>query len=242
MDVNFTDHALERLSERSKLTPDELRSILDENLTIQLGKEEGTNRSAKLIFSIVDKKFFVVIQDDNSGYVVTLLPIDYWHNLTEKYYFKKLNVTKKNLISLIEMVDPDNPILKHEPLGNKKKVRLALCYKDDLGYQKLLNAGTVDIGSFLSERNQDLAILIKEKISFSLLKKNLTIDSIEGVRWAIGKELMVKGVEFSEDEEFFLNFTNKIKKDVTERKRLIKIYDDFSEIFSRKKSLVNVKE
>ena len=80
----FSEHALKRLNERTQLTVDCVADIIDMGLAIDTGTEPVFNRKHWLIYSKLDKSFFVVIQDAYTGFVVTVLPMEYHENLAWK--------------------------------------------------------------------------------------------------------------------------------------------------------------
>ena len=81
MRVSFSRHAFCRVTERLSMTHEDLASIINHELTVNIGHEKGNNRDHKLFFSSKDKMCFVAIQDRKTGTVVTILPIDYHNNM-----------------------------------------------------------------------------------------------------------------------------------------------------------------
>lgn len=77
--TKFTEHAFERVGERLHLSHEEVAQLLDEDKCVPLGKDGSSNRLHKLFYSKPDSYWFVAVQDEVTGEVVTLLPIDY-HN------------------------------------------------------------------------------------------------------------------------------------------------------------------
>jgi hypothetical protein len=84
MATYFTVHAFERVEGRLSLSIDELVPILNYGFYINIGEEPKTNRVHKLFYSKIDEMCFVVIQDNVTGYVITILPIDYHENISWK--------------------------------------------------------------------------------------------------------------------------------------------------------------
>ena len=82
--ANFSKHAFERIEQRTSLSYEEIAFILDRKLTVNVGKKPGIHRNHLLFYSIADDDFFVVIQDELMGTVVTILPLDYHANLAWK--------------------------------------------------------------------------------------------------------------------------------------------------------------
>lgn len=77
----LTRHARERVQERSSLSLREVRRLLDDTATIQIGVARGGRQSHRLFYSIPDEAWFVAMQDADDGGVLTTLPLDYYINL-----------------------------------------------------------------------------------------------------------------------------------------------------------------
>ena len=101
MKSTFTNHAKERLSERLKITEEEILELL----TIKgCGRRIGCSRKKthlthRLLWSEVDENHFILIQDVTNGAILTVLTIDmykrdYSMNLTAKRLQKAINVIK----------------------------------------------------------------------------------------------------------------------------------------------------
>lgn len=93
----FSEHALKRLNERTQLTESSVGDIIDMGLAIDTGTEPVFNRKHWLIYSELDKSFFVVIQDAYTGFVVTVLPMKYHENLAWKINKRYFTEAKKNI-------------------------------------------------------------------------------------------------------------------------------------------------
>ena len=92
MEARLTNHATQRLAERTTLTHDELFGLIHNQLCVIVGIEPFTNRLHKLIYSEPDKTHFVAIQDMATGEVITILPLDYHENLAWKISEEKLQL------------------------------------------------------------------------------------------------------------------------------------------------------
>ena len=79
--TTFTDHAFQRVGERLIEPPEELASILDNDLAVIVGVEPYSNRISRVFLSLADHEYYVAIQDFSTGSVVTVLPLDYYANL-----------------------------------------------------------------------------------------------------------------------------------------------------------------
>jgi hypothetical protein len=75
--ANFTKHAETRLGERSKLSPDKLRLLLDNGYSTLVAVREKGRYAMRLVFSIEDRNWFVVVQDAGDAGILTVLPWEY---------------------------------------------------------------------------------------------------------------------------------------------------------------------
>jgi hypothetical protein len=90
----FSNHAFERLAERTRLEPEEVASMLDAGCCVNVGREPGFQREHLLIFSPADKEHFVVVRDNQAGMVVTVLPLEYHSNLAWSISSPELELAK----------------------------------------------------------------------------------------------------------------------------------------------------
>ena len=79
MRPRFTRHATDRVLGRLTLTFEEVSHILEKEQYVLIGRDRDSSRVHKLFYSELDSFWFVAIQDEADGMVVTILPIDY-HN------------------------------------------------------------------------------------------------------------------------------------------------------------------
>ena len=84
MQTHFTHHAYERIAERVRIGFDQLARLIDNDLTVPLGMEPGTTRIHRLFYSHIDEQCFVLVQDERTGSVITVLPIDYHERIAWK--------------------------------------------------------------------------------------------------------------------------------------------------------------
>ncbi|MGF6931230.1 hypothetical protein OKW41_000369 [Paraburkholderia sp. UCT70] len=72
-------HAKERVSQRSTLSATSVREMVDAGRCVSLG-EVPPNRRCYLIYSKVDDRSYVVVQDMANWAVITVLPLWMWNN------------------------------------------------------------------------------------------------------------------------------------------------------------------
>lgn len=94
----FSKHAFDRLKQRTALTCNDVTSILDLNLMVNLGSIPGFNRRHLLIYSVFDDDFFIVIQDYLTGIIVTILPVEYHENIAWNISMEEKDKAKEILI------------------------------------------------------------------------------------------------------------------------------------------------
>jgi len=164
--TTFTSHALNRVYERLSLSADEISSIIDNDLACLLGEETGPHdRIHKLFYSLPDDKYFVAVQDQKNGEVVTILPIDY-HNKWQ--ISANVLITSRDLIlnnqnlKLIEDVD--------SPCSSDKEYKIRVWMKDQDGSLNTLDLQTISYHNpfrSLSElaKSSDMRKLIRNELN-----------------------------------------------------------------------------
>src|ERR1039457_7180407 len=78
--ATLTAHAEERLKERCKLTPERLKSLLDNGASITVATQNGGRHVKRLLYSTPDKAWLIVVQDGKDGEVLTVMPFEYVEN------------------------------------------------------------------------------------------------------------------------------------------------------------------
>lgn len=73
---HLSDHALQRLQERFKITPDELLCLLNAGLGKKIGVSVRTHLVHRLLWSHVDRSLLVAIQDAITGTLLTVLTVE----------------------------------------------------------------------------------------------------------------------------------------------------------------------
>ncbi|MBI1956967.1 MAG: hypothetical protein HYS44_00705 [Candidatus Niyogibacteria bacterium] len=113
LQASFTLHAFERARARLSLTLAEVKALLDDDLVVLIGREDNSPRVHRLFYSAPDQYWFVAIQDEENGEVVTVLPVDY-HNAF------RVSEGALNMAKEIILGPPSVP----EPVKNGKSVNL----------------------------------------------------------------------------------------------------------------------
>lgn len=78
--AKLTNHAAQRLNQRCTLSVKQFKHIMDKSATVQLSQQRGGRLVHRLFYSIPDEAWFVAVQDDNTGEVLTTLPLAYFEN------------------------------------------------------------------------------------------------------------------------------------------------------------------
>jgi len=90
----FSDHAKQRLKERTLLSTAALSKILEKKRYVVVGKESALNREHCLFYDIDKKEHFVVIRDVVFGTLITVLPINFYANLVKSISEQQLTEAK----------------------------------------------------------------------------------------------------------------------------------------------------
>ena len=238
--TKLTEHALMRLSERTSMSPQSLCGILDGDEFVSLGAEKDSNRLSKLFFSKDNEQFFIAIQDENTRHVVTILTIEYWHNLSEKFFSRKLTVTRKQLLKAIEIADPSNELLTHCPVMQRQSVNFLLhaLVSDDVKMKMtLVGGGGINISVLCLNSTESVINIIKPQFIEKLNIKNISEKDIGIIRWGLGNEWKVNEIEIHETIDYF-SLVNAVKNDIYLRNNLFKKYDDFLEVLNQNKNII----
>lgn len=91
----LTEHARQRISERSVTAEGSIVSMLDEGLFVPIGTEAGSSRSHELLYLAGDGHWFVAIRDVRTLELITLLPVDYHENISWKVSFEAMQLARR---------------------------------------------------------------------------------------------------------------------------------------------------
>ena len=180
---HFSQHALVRIAQRTKLTCEDIARILDRKLTLNIGRKPGFNRRHLLFYSALDDEFYVAIQDELTGTVVTVLTLEYHANLAWSVSLEECARVKNIYLSTLE----DKPKL----LTIKPSVFIISGhFLDHAGYQK-----TKVIRKISSEPYENNAKkLLSDREFFSKLNVFATEKQIDATKmFGISIRLGIKG-------------------------------------------------
>lgn len=122
MKASFTCHAYSRVLSRLSLSPSEVADLLDYDLAVNVGIECGTSRVHRLFFSTPDRMCFVAVQDESTGEVVTILPIDYHETIGWKVSSNAMAEAKK-------MVFPEAADVALEPVTCSEDIACSTVFR-----------------------------------------------------------------------------------------------------------------
>ncbi len=176
MKTIFSTHALCRLDDRLQIGVKELSVILDNEEYVCIGSD-GKNVFHKLFYSLGDQFWFVAIQDNANGEVITILPVDYYryevsHDTLQKArqlalkkcQFSENKVRRDSQVFLAEEL-PDEPAINFQaPSVYKLSVRV-VGYR---GRTKVINLGSVPREKYLTitdvVNDQDVHDLLHQRL------------------------------------------------------------------------------
>ena len=90
-----SSHAAKRIAQRTSMDSMELMSLLDNGACVNIGQHAGSYRRHLLFFSPKDSFFYVAIQDERNGEIITVLPPAYHRNLAWKISTEQCQMAKK---------------------------------------------------------------------------------------------------------------------------------------------------
>jgi hypothetical protein len=108
--MNFTIHALERLAERSSVSPTTLEKQLEDHKFVSLGIDpRQEDLESCLCYIVIDGKFIVAIRNIYTHAVVTVWPVEYsiiqgWDVSPKRIRFAKQLATNKSLKPLSQVI------------------------------------------------------------------------------------------------------------------------------------------
>jgi len=129
----LSHHAKLRLNERSNLQENELLKMLNTDSFINLGYEVGFFRQHCLLFSVIDNQYYVAVQDNKSGKVITFLTVQYHLQLSWKLS-KTYGSIDEELLRRARLVAKKSLTQADLPVRISLKVR----YVDDLDVLKIV--------------------------------------------------------------------------------------------------------
>ena len=102
-----SSHAAKRIFQRTSIDSLELMKLLDNGACVNIGQIAGSSRRHLLFFSQKDKFYYVAIQDERSGKIITILPPAYhknsaWKITTEQCLLAKERYERYSELALVK--------------------------------------------------------------------------------------------------------------------------------------------
>lgn len=189
--AHFTRHAFERIAERTTLTCEELARILDRKLTINTGSKPGLNKVHLLFYSVCDDDFFVAIQDELTGTVITVLPLDYHANLAWDIPEEYCAQAKALYLNA--------PVKNEEPAAKSTVFYVSARFLDDNGLQKTKVIKKVESLGY----NNEISALMRDQAFFDQIEcfakeKNIDYKMVFALSIKHGKKGAPIGVDLQD--------------------------------------------
>ena len=99
-----SSHAAKRIAQRTSMDSMELMSLIDNGACVNIGQHAGSYRRHLLFFSPKDTFFYVAIQDERNGEIITVLPLAYHRNLAWKISTEQCQMARKSYESYTEAI------------------------------------------------------------------------------------------------------------------------------------------
>jgi hypothetical protein len=119
-----SSHAAKRIFQRTSMDSLELMKLLDNGACVNIGQSSGSYRRHLLFFSPEDKFYYVAIQDERNGKIITILPPAYHKNSAWKITLKQCLLAKERFERYSELALVRKSMKKAEdnrPLFDKKR-------------------------------------------------------------------------------------------------------------------------
>jgi hypothetical protein len=116
-EANFSNHAKQRIGERCSLSQEQIKRILDNDGTVVIHLQKGGRYAHRLLYSVADEDWFMVVQDGGDGGVLTVIPLEFLKGRTSVTAAHKRQARKRAL-SLKKMAKMEPP-KKQDPIPAK---------------------------------------------------------------------------------------------------------------------------
>jgi hypothetical protein len=118
-EANFSNHAKQRIGERCSLSQEEIKRILDNDGSVVIHLQKGGRYAHRLLYSLADEHWFMVVQDGGDGGVLTVMPLEFLEGRTSVTAAHKRQARKRAfLLEKKKSAPPDHHTGQHsEPAG-----------------------------------------------------------------------------------------------------------------------------
>lgn len=167
MSDNLTDHAKQRIKERTNIDTKEIIKIINNKKYIDLGTKPGILKRHLLFYSLIDDNYFVIIQDIIDGGILTVLTEEYQNNLAMK-------ITEEDKQKAKELM-----LLPPSTTSTHTISAIYLNENKDIKTKELFKIKDIDVSTITEEyfinRFIDSGIIKK-----ALIEKGIDLRSIDG--------------------------------------------------------------
>ena len=155
-----SSHAAKRIAQRTSMDSMELMDLLDNGACVNIGQYAGSYRRHLLFFSPKDSFYYVAIQDERNGEIITVLPPAYHRNLAWKISTEQCQMARKYYESYNEAIaasqSKKNVAERHYTLRKKdfKSVKHVTLTTNSHTYRVSVQA--LYIGEYLAPKRKTL--------------------------------------------------------------------------------------
>jgi len=230
-DLRLTNHAIERLAERSLLKPDELIDLIQSEKLVIVGTEPPFPLNSYLLFSIKDDGFLVVTIDVRTQDVITIQPIQYWENLRKKKNYNiSGRVTRTKLFEAVRASNPQHSILLYPPFCARTTVHFrGFGNFEEQNSLRSLNLFSMPIDYFLTIETPLLDTKVARPILKNAKNQRFRISSLAG-GVTKGSSSISDRHNFLEHDNNLIDIVLKIQQDFRVRSQNTGRYKEFEEI------------
>lgn len=184
-ETTFTGHASRRVDERLRLSNEEVKQLLDQDKCVPLGGDGASNRVIhKLFYSEADSYWFVALQDERTGSVVTVLPIDFhrWRISGDA-----LSIARARVCGDVRMVVPLPRYSDEMLVSFDWKLKFSVVVRNDLGKTRPIGLGSIWARfDDLSQALYDLSV--RQTLNERLVKEIHDGEVLESLHVRLGKK------------------------------------------------------
>jgi hypothetical protein len=210
---HLSKHGLRRLQERTAFNTKELLRLLDTNSFLSLGVEVGFNREHCLVYSSSKNEYFVAVQDQKMGTVVTVLTVGYHQTLSWRLVkrYEKIDDEILRRVRLLACYNFGNEELK-------LNIKLKALFIDRDGKRKTTTIKKYKASAYAFQPGQMIAKEQRVNNLVSRWLKGVSIDEIIDIYSIMGRsglpcfasELLVENLNNKVSSTNFKDFTKLI--------------------------------
>lgn len=148
----LTQHAIERIAERSITSPDTTLDMIDNRFYVPIGCDTGSNKSHELLYIPDDNTWFIAVRDTKTFEIITFLPVDYHENLAWKISFDALECARR--LSCGDS-DSNNNVPHHLKKPTTYKINVVFYPSPDNHKRRNIGSWLISAGESVSDLMED---------------------------------------------------------------------------------------